>query len=120
VKLNGDTFFGQVYREGLQCLLFLVYVNEMPSIVKHGILLQFADDTTLICSGSDFDSVKIQLTHDLSLVHNWKSTSRLQLNSKKSSVMWFTPKPLKNVSCPSIVVNITELKEVDHKKINNF
>jgi len=30
--------------------------------------------------------------------------------------MWFTPKPLKNVSCPSIVVNNTQLKEVDHQK----
>jgi len=30
--------------------------------------------------------------------------------------MWFTHKPLKNVSCPSIVVNNTELKEVDHQK----
>jgi len=79
----------------------------MPSIVKYGKLLQFADDATLICS---FDSVKMQLTHDLSLVHNWISTSHLQLNIKKSSVMWFTPKLLKNVSCPSIVLNNTELK----------
>ena len=31
-------------------LLFLVYVNDMPSLVHHGNLLQFADDTTLICS----------------------------------------------------------------------
>jgi len=30
--------------------------------------------------------------------------------------MWLIPKPLKNVSCPSIVVNNTELKEVDHQK----
>ena len=48
-------------------LLFLIYVNEMPSIVKFGKLLQFADDTTLICCGSDFDSVKMQLSHDLTL-----------------------------------------------------
>ena len=29
-------------------LLFLIYVNAMPSLVKCGRLLQFADDTTLI------------------------------------------------------------------------
>ena len=32
-------------------LLFLVYVNDMPSQIKHGKLLQYADDTALICSG---------------------------------------------------------------------
>jgi len=59
VKLNGDTSFwtsvqGEIPQgSALGPLLFLVYVNEMPSIVKHGgKLLQFADETTLICSGS--------------------------------------------------------------------
>ena len=32
-------------------LLFLIYVNEMPSQVRHGCLLQFADDTCLTCVG---------------------------------------------------------------------
>ena len=30
-------------------LLFLIYVNAMPSLVECGRLLQFADNTTLIC-----------------------------------------------------------------------
>ena len=38
-------------------LLFLVYVNAMPSLVQYGRLLQFADDTTLICSGDTHDDV---------------------------------------------------------------
>jgi len=60
VKLRGDTSSWTSVQGGipqgsaLGPLLFLVYVNEMPSIVKYGKLLQFADDTTLICSGSDF------------------------------------------------------------------
>jgi len=33
-------------------LLFLVYMNTMPSIITAGTLLQYADDTTLTCSGS--------------------------------------------------------------------
>ena len=32
-------------------LLFLVYVNDIPLAVKHGCLLQFADDTCLVCQG---------------------------------------------------------------------
>ena len=37
-------------------LLFLIYVNDMPVQVQHGVLLQFADDTCLICCD---DSMKI-------------------------------------------------------------
>ena len=38
-------------------LLFLIYMNEMPSQVSHGKLLQYADDTALICSGTDFAEI---------------------------------------------------------------
>ena len=50
-------------------LLFLIYVNVMPSL---GRLLQFADDTTLICSGDTHDHVQQQLEHDLRLLLFWK------------------------------------------------
>ena len=43
----------------------------MPSVAEHGKLLQFADDTTLICSGPDVDTVREQLTHDLSLLSSY-------------------------------------------------
>ena len=33
-------------------LLFLIYVNSLPSQVTNGILLQYADFTTLVCSGT--------------------------------------------------------------------
>ena len=37
-------------------LLFLAYMNTLPSIINAGTLLQYANDTTLICSGSTFTS----------------------------------------------------------------
>ena len=89
----------------------------MPSIVKFCKLLQFADDTTLICSSSDFDSVKMQLSYDFALVSDWISASCLKLNINKSSVLWFTPKSPQNVSCPSIIVNDNQLKKLTTKDI---
>ena len=38
-------------------LLFLVYMNTLPSVITAGTLLQYADNTTLICSGSNFVAV---------------------------------------------------------------
>ena len=40
-------------------LLFLVYVNNLPSQVSGGVLLQYADDTTLICSAPDTQEVDL-------------------------------------------------------------
>ena len=52
-------------------LLFLIYVNEMPSQVCHGKLLQYADDTALICLGTDFAKVHQCLTEDLQSLSVW-------------------------------------------------
>ena len=38
-------------------LLFLINVNDMPLQVKNGVLVQFSDDTCLICCGDDHSSV---------------------------------------------------------------
>ena len=32
-------------------LLFLIYMNSLPSQLTDGVLLQYADDTTVICGG---------------------------------------------------------------------
>ena len=52
-------------------LLFLVYVNEMPFLVEHSRLLQFADDTTVICSGENHDVVRQKLNSDLQRIQTW-------------------------------------------------
>ena len=59
VRRNGaysewDTVSGRIPQGStLGPLLFLVYMNNMPSQVHNGKLLQYADDTTLICTGED-------------------------------------------------------------------
>ena len=111
VKLNGKVSSWTAVRgeipQGIALgpLLFLVNVNAMPPVVKFGKLLQFADDITLICSGSDIDTVKKQLSHVLALLSDWISSSRMKLNINKSSVMWFTPKTSQNISCRAIFMD---------------
>ena len=64
----------------------------MPSLVRYGDLLQFADDSTLICSGDTCEDVQRQLAHDLELILKWITLSKMHLNINKSSVMWFSSK----------------------------
>ena len=71
-------------------LLLLVYVNDMPLAVKHCCLLQFADDTCLICQGESPAVVGGLLNADLCLLSTWIRNSKMHFNFKKSSVMWFS------------------------------
>ena len=88
----------------LEPLLFLIYMNEMPSQVSHGKLLQYADDTALdlICSGTDFAEVHRCLTEDLQSLSAWITQSKMKLNMAKSSVMWFRPKVSVTEQIPAV------------------
>ena len=46
-------------------LMFLIHVNNMRLQVQHGSLLQFADDTCLICCGNTDHDVAQMLSEDL-------------------------------------------------------
>ena len=70
-------------------LLFLIYMNTLPSVVTAGTLLQYADDTTLICSGASSASTAIMMNYQLQLVHSWITDSKMKLNGNKSRVTWF-------------------------------
>ena len=72
-------------------LMFLVYVNEMPSIVEHSILLQFVDDMTVACSSENYNVVNKKSNSDLQI---WIAKNRIRLIVQKSSVMWFSPKSI--------------------------
>jgi len=55
-------------------LLLLIYVNDMPLQVSRGYLLQFADDTRLICSGDSAEAVAKMLQDDLCDLSRWITT----------------------------------------------
>ena len=54
----------------------------MPLQVSHGCLLQFADDTCLICSGDSADAVAKMLQDDLCDLSQWITISKMKLNLK--------------------------------------
>ena len=52
-------------------LLFALYINDLPSVVKHCILDLYADDAELHCSHSDLRMVETYLQSDLDSVAVW-------------------------------------------------
>ena len=98
-------------------LLFLIYVNNMPNQVQHGVLLQFADDTCLICCGKSHEETGMLLTEDLTSLSQWIVASHMQVNVNKSSVMWFYIRQSKwKAPPPSVHLDGLQLKQVDHHK----
>jgi hypothetical protein len=69
----------------LRPLLYLLYINDLPSGI--GIdrkLLLYADDTSLLISGPDICDIQTQLMMVLDNLNNWFMKNDLSLNLKKN------------------------------------
>ena len=71
----------------LDPLLFLIYINSLPSQLNNGLVLQYADDTTIVCTAPTPAAVQSIMCAQLSVIQQWISQSKMKVNIKKSSVM---------------------------------
>ena len=70
-------------------LLFLIYINDLPTVVFSSLALLIADDLKLIFNGrAEQESLK-KLPIDLQAPHNWSVRNHLLFNLKKCSISEF-------------------------------
>ena len=67
-------------------LLFLVYINDLGSILRHSKHFLYADDTVIYCSGKNQNAIENLLQLDLSYFENWCKGNKLTINTKKSNI----------------------------------
>jgi hypothetical protein len=71
-------------------LLFLVYINDLASVIeKHAIPVLFADDTSIIISSpkeTEFESILSQVIND---TVEWCKNNQLALNLEKLNLCNF-------------------------------
>ena len=95
-------------------LLFLIYINDLPTVSNIFNILMYADDTTLFCN---FDNTQNEFTinNELDNVYRWLCSNKLSLNVIKTKYMCFhTPK--RKVVFPDLKINnITIDKVTDFK-----
>ena len=103
VKCNHSYFgwgpvLGRIQDSSLGPLLFLIYVNDILLQIHNGSLLQFADDTCLICYG-DHTQVKDFLSSDLNSLARLIVTSKMYVNAENGFLF-------KSSKSPTIVLPI--------------
>ena len=98
-------------------LLFLLYVNDMPQAVNSNLLL-YADDTCLIYTGKDINTIEEQLNTDFSSLCDWFVDNKLSVHfgeEKTKSILFGTKRQLKNQR--DLDLRYGDLKIKQHSKV---
>ena len=62
-------------------------VNDLPKCSSSLDFILFADDTNIICSNDDPDTLETVLNKDLHIISNWFKLNKLSLNVAKTNYM---------------------------------
>ena len=98
-------------------LLFLIYINDISSVVNNSLLHLYADDTVIYISGSDLNFITSALQQDLNKIVAWCEESKLTINVKKTKYVIFGLKSqTKKIGDHHMTVNATKLDKVNSYK----
>lgn len=75
----------------LGCILFLLYINDLPKIIKHNSIL-YADDITVVFECNDSKDLKQQLHNALLSITDWLDDHNLKLNLDKTKLIHIRPR----------------------------
>ena len=103
-------------------ILFLLYINDLPSATSHSISDIYADDTTISSVSSSVETIQSNINSDFSNINKWCYANRISLNPSKSTAMLFGTRSrldrLDNSFSPSL--NGTAIKVVSTNKLLGF
>ena len=94
-------------------LLFLVYINDLPSNLDCNAVL-FADDTNLLFHDKDLNTLIRNTNQQLTTISEWFQVNRLSLNTQKTKFIIFH-KPRQQLPHQNYVINLanTEIEQVN-------
>ena len=96
-------------------LLFLLYINDMPSISSAISFILFADDTTGIYNSPSLDDLFKSTQNDLDKLNTWFSANQLLINIDKTNlVLFMTRQKEQHISVDQEVHNL-KLSSIDIK-----
>jgi len=75
-------------------LLFIIYINDLPSVLEKCKSVIFADDTNLFCSSHSIHTLYSNVNEDLKHVSDWFKANKLSLNVDKTVFIVFSKRGL--------------------------
>ena len=73
-------------------LLFLIYINDLPLVLKYATPLIFADAAQMAISSFKISELQNQLAEDIENVIQWMADSKLSLNVLKTDFIIVEPR----------------------------
>ena len=94
-------------------LLFIIYVNELPTISSALSCIQFADDTSIFIRGRSLPKITSILNQEMDKITDWLNLNMLTINVSKTNYMIMTTqgKRIDDQEC-TITVNGSIAKRV--------
>ena len=96
-------------------LLFLIYINDLPSVSKLFMPILFADDTNLFCTGKNLGDIVNEINVEIEKIYSWVKANKLSLNVEKTNFMLFTPKCFPR-NMDDLLINGNRISEVNETK----
>ena len=94
-------------------ILFLIFINDLPSYVGSSKPFLFADYSTLISSGSDLHELSVSLKSDMTSVSRWTNHNKMSLNPGKTKIIKiYSQSKFPDLSPITIEVNNNNVKEI--------
>ena len=109
VCVNGSTSEVLSLRSGvpqgsvLGPLLFIIFINDLPSCITKSKIVLYADDTALFFAHKDTKTIESVLQQELNAVADWLHQNNLVINCSKTNIVLFgTSQRLAKAHKPSI------------------
>jgi len=67
----------------MESLLFLIYINDICSVVSGGKVKLFADDTNILVTGKTLNQLE-EANGQIFLINKWLTANKLHLNMEKT------------------------------------
>ena len=72
-------------------LLFLIYINDLPSFISEFSSKMFADDTTIYNSDSNIDNLMTHFNKNIPSLIQWCKYNKMDINWSKTFIMFIRP-----------------------------